>query len=198
VINAARLRRDVVVIGGSAGAIESLMELLGKLPTTFETAMAAVIHLNPFRESRLPAVLGRVATIPVLAAAHGAPFEPRRLHVAVADFHLLVGPTLSLTRSPREHFHRPAIDPLFRSAAASFGPRVVGVLLSGATTDGVTGAVAIKAAGGLVLVHDPADAPHPRLPATALVRDGVDAAASIDELAQLLSRLARAEPIEDR
>ena len=173
------------------------MELVGKLPTGFDAAVAAVVHLNPFRESKLPAVLSRVATIPVLPATHGAPFQPGRLYVAVADSHLLLGPIISLARSPKEHFHRPAIDPLFRSAAASFGQRVVGVLLSGATTDGVTGAVAIKAAGGIVLVHDPADAAYSRLPAAALRHDGVDASASIDELAALLSRLARGEPIED-
>jgi two-component system chemotaxis response regulator CheB len=198
VFNTAKIRRDIIVIGGSAGGIEALIELVGKLPPAFEAAAAAVIHLSPFRESKLAAVLGRVARIPIIQASHGAPFELGRLYVAVADYHLLVAATLSLTREAKEHFHRPAIDPLFRSAAASFGRRVVGVLLSGANTDGVSGATMIKAAGGIVLVEDPADARHPRLPAMALAHDGVDASMSIDELAEVLPRLARGEAIEPR
>jgi two-component system, chemotaxis family, protein-glutamate methylesterase/glutaminase len=198
VINRARLRRDVAVIGGSAGAIESLLELVGKLPTGFEAAVAVVVHLNPFRESKLANVLTRSATIPVAPVSPGAPFERGHVYVAVADHHLLVGPTLSISRGPKEHLHRPAIDPLFRSAAASFGARVVGVLLSGATTDGVTGAAAIRAAGGIVLVQDPAGAQYPRLPATALTQDTVDASASIAELAEILTRLPRGETLNDR
>jgi two-component system chemotaxis response regulator CheB len=191
-------RRDVVVIGGSAGAIESLIELVGKLPAAFEASVAVVVHLNPFRESQLGSVLAGTARMPVVPVTHGVQFRPGRIYLAVADHHLLVDDTVSLTRGPKEHFHRPAIDPLFRSAAAAFGPRVVAVLLSGATADGVIGAIAVKAAGGLVLVQDPTDAAYPRLPATALANDGVDASASIDELAGMLARVARGEPLDER
>lgn len=197
-INGARLRRDVAVIGGSAGAIESLLELVGKLPTGFEAAVAIVVHLNPYRESKLADVLGRVTTIPVAPVSAGAPFERGHAYVAVADHHLLVGPRLSISRGPKEHLHRPAIDPLFRSAAASFGARVVGVLLSGSTTDGVTGAAAIRAAGGIILVQDPAGARYSRLPATALTQDTADASASNTELAEMLTRLSRGEGLDDR
>ena len=197
-LNAARVRRDVVVIGGSAGGVESLIELVGKLPAEFEAAGAVVLHMNPLRRSQLAAVLARLAPITVEQAQHGVAFRRRHLYVAVPDHHLLVGPTLSLTRDPKEHFHRPAIDPLFRSAAAAFGSRVVGILVSGSTSDGVSGAVEIRNAGGLVLVEDRATARHPRLPATAMAEVGADAEASIDELASMLPRLAVGEAIEER
>jgi two-component system chemotaxis response regulator CheB len=196
-INAARLSRGVVTIGGSAGAVESLIELVGKLPADFGAAIAVVVHLNRFRESKLPAILGRVARLPVAVAADGAALHEGTIHVAPPDYHLLVGPTLALRRGAAEHYHRPAIDPLFRSAAETFSDRVVGVLLSGSTSDGVSGGTAIKRAGGVVLVEDPRGAQHPRLPLSALHRDGVDAALSIDQLASVLSRLARGEVVEE-
>jgi two-component system chemotaxis response regulator CheB len=196
-LNAAGARRDVVVIGGSAGSIESLKELVGKLPEDLDVAAAAVIHLNPFHKSKLVNVIARVARIPVVAATEGQLFEGGRLYLAVPDHHLVIGETMRLTRGPKEHFHRPAIDVLFRSATG-YGQRVVGVLLSGATTDGVSGATAIKAAGGIILVEDPLNARYRRLPATALVEDGVDASVTIPELAQILPRLARGEKVEIR
>jgi two-component system chemotaxis response regulator CheB len=187
------MRRDVVVVGGSAGAIESLAELAGKLRQPFEAAVAVAIHVKPFRTSQLAAVLRRTGRIPILEAADGMPFVEGNIYIAVPDYHLEVGSELRVRRGPREHFCRPAIDPLFRSAASAFGDRVIGVLLSGANTDGVVGAIQIKEAGGIVFVQDPEEARHQRLPATALARHCADAALSIDELADALSRLSRSQ-----
>ena len=191
--NLPRPRRDVVVIGGSAGAIESMVELVAKLREPFDAAAAAVIHLSPFRESRLENILSRLTRVPVRFAEDGIPFTEGRLYLAVPDYHLIVGPRLALSRGPREHFHRPAIDPLFRSAAKAFGPRVLAVLLSGSTTDGVIGAGQVKEAGGFVVAQDPQLVRHDRLPSAALAENCVDAAVSIDEIADMLGSLTRRE-----
>jgi two-component system, chemotaxis family, protein-glutamate methylesterase/glutaminase len=157
-INATSQCRDIIVIGTSAGGVTALSELFARLPGDLPAAVAVVIHLSPLYPSRLPSILARVAALTVLPASDGAVFERGTAYVSVPDRHLVLSEhAIRLTREPKEHFARPAIDPLFRSAATHYGDvtRAVAVLLSGAGTDGVVGATAIKSAGGMVLVQKP-------------------------------------------
>jgi hypothetical protein len=152
-------RRDVVVI--SAGGVHALRMLAAALPADFAASVCVVQHIGPHK-SVLPALLEAQGP---LAAAHpvmGEKLRPGRILLAPPDHHLLLqGDTVLLTRGPKEHHARPAVDPLFCSAALSFGPRVIGVLLAGALHDGSAGLQAIKQCGGLVVVQDPADAEGP-------------------------------------
>lgn len=196
-INREAVPRDIVVIGASAGGVEALSRLFARLPARLPAALAVVLHMRPTQASSLPAILARAGRLPVVAATDGAAFGPGSVYVAVPDQHLLVQKDrIHLSRDPREHLTRPAIDPLFRSAAAAYGPRVIGVLLSGVGTDGVTGATAIKRAGGLVFVEKPSEARHPTLPLAAIRHDGVDAVLAVDELADVLPKLAVGESVD--
>ena len=195
-INASRQRRDIIVVGASAGGVEALTRLLARLPRTLPAAIAVVVHLSPTVESALPTVLARVTPLPVVAAANGLALDLGRVYVGVPDHHmLLTDHAIGLKRDPKEHFHRPAVDPLFRSAARVYRERVVGVILSGAGFDGVLGAEAIKAAHGIVLAQDPAEARHGSMPRAAMTRNVVDAVLTLEELAAALPRLAVGEAI---
>ena len=195
-INTERIPREVFVVGASAGGVPVLMSLLGRVPADLPAAIAIVLHRSPYVESQLPLVLGRRARLPVLEPEDAQPVEHGAVYVACRDQHLLVADgVLRLSRGPREHMTRPAINPLFRSAAAAYGPRVVGMLLSGMGVDGVSGLLAIKAAGGLSLVQRPEEAPFPRMPRTAIAEDDVDAALTTEELADAVPLLARGLPV---
>ncbi|MBO0707602.1 MAG: chemotaxis protein CheB [Candidatus Dormibacteraeota bacterium] len=161
--------RDIVVIGGSAGAIEALRTVIALLPRSFPAAVFVVVHVLRSTESRLPGVLAARGSLPVAHARQGDPIVPGRVLVAPPDWHLLLRPDhVELSHGPTENQTRPAIDPLFRSAAESFGPRVCGVVLSGMLDDGAAGLRRVVSAGGLGLVQDPEDAIHPEMPANAL------------------------------
>jgi two-component system chemotaxis response regulator CheB len=135
--------------------------------------------------------LGRHSSLPVLKPFEGQPIEHGHIHLAPRDYHLLMAPTgFRLDAGPKRHRTRPAVDVLFESAARAFGPKVVGVLLSGGGTDGVDGLIAITAAGGLSLAQDPAEAGNPSMPTRAISDDDVDALLSLAGLADALASLA--------
>jgi two-component system chemotaxis response regulator CheB len=189
-INAARVARDIVVIGASAGGVEALQRLLGQLPASLPAAVAIVIHRSPLFESRLPFVLGLRSQLPVAEPHDGDRVVPGHVYSAPRDQHLVFEDgQFRLNRGPKEHRTRPAIDPLFRSAAAAYGPRVLGVLLTGLGDDGVPGFIDIKAAGGLTLVQDPAEARYPSMPRMAIAEDDVDGVLRLDDLAQAITAL---------
>jgi two-component system chemotaxis response regulator CheB len=176
--------RDVIVIGASAGGVQALMFLLSRLPRGLPATVGVVLHRAPYHETKLPAVLGRDAALRVLEPEDGAILEPGVVYVAPRDQHLLFERGAArLSRGPREHMTRPAVDPLFRSAAAEFGARVAGVLLTGYGGDGVPGLIAIKAAGGVSLVQDPREAAHPIMPRRAIAEDDVDAILPLEGIA---------------
>src|SRR5687767_3568332 len=196
-MNDAQIARDIIVIGASAGGVEATRTLLSQIPPSIPAAIAIVIHRSPMFESRLPFVLGRRTDLPVLEPTENTRVTPSHVYTAPRDQHLVFeNGMIRPNRGPKEHRTRPAIDPLFRSAALEYGPRVAGVLLTGLGDDGVPGFVAIKAAGGLTLVQDPLEAQHPTMPRTAIVEDDVDAILSLDELAKALVALAAGEPFE--
>jgi two-component system chemotaxis response regulator CheB len=193
--SATGLMHDIVVIGASAGGVPTLQRLVGALPEDLRAALFVVLHLSAEARSELPAILGRAGPLRAVAAADGMPIEHGRIHVAPPDHHLLVEPErIVVTRGPRENRHRPAIDPLFRSAAWAYGPRVVGLVLSGTLDDGTAGLWAIKSCGGTTVVQEPGDALHPEMPQNALTHNRVDHRLPLDEMAPLLTRLAH-EPV---
>lgn len=177
----------LIVVGGSAGSIEVLGDLVGGLPAGLPAAVLIAIHISPELRSRLPQILGRAGILPVRHAVDKEPISAGRIYVAPPDHHLLVGPGhLHLSRGPRENGHRPAIDPLFRSAAQFYRRTVTGVVLSGGADDGSAGVVAIKAAGGTSVAQDPKDAIHPRMPQSAIETGAVEAVLSIPEIVKYL------------
>jgi two-component system chemotaxis response regulator CheB len=190
-------RRDLVVIGASAGGFQPLRSLLAQLPARLPAALAVVIHRHPYSASILADVLSRRSAMPVVEPIDGEAIERGRVYIAPRDQHLTVNDgKFALSRGAKEHYTRPAVDPLFRSAARSYGRRTIGIVLSGFGDDGVSGLIAIKSAGGLSIVQHPDEAEHDSMPQSAIRRDNVDAILSIDELAARLPALVKGERLE--
>jgi len=191
-------RRDVIVIGASSGGIEALTEVVSKLPEDLPAAVFVVVHVPARSVSLLPEILNRAGP---LAAAHGKDNEKikhNRIYVAPPDYHMLLKDgLLRLVRGPKENNARPAIDPTFRSAARAYGPRVIGVVLSGALDDGAAGLHAIKERGGVAVVQDPADALFPDMPRNAMEASKVDHCLPKTGIARLLEQLVVEERDEE-
>lgn len=196
-LNAQRLRRDVIVIGASAGGLEPTYDILAALPKDVPVITGVVVHRGAFGgRSVLADLISRRAGRPVVEPFKRTAVAPGVVYLGPRDLHLLfVGGDAVGIRSAKEHFTRPAVDPLFVSAAESYGRRVVGVLLSGGGSDGVVGLIRIKEKGGISLVQQPAEASCPSMPVTALREDHVDAALSLAELARTIPELARGKRV---
>lgn len=159
----------MAVFGASAGGLDPLIEIVSAIPGEANLSVFVVLHVAPSAPSALPGIIARHADFAVVVPVDGMEFLPRHIYVAPPGRHLVLqGNTVHLSYGPKEHGFRPSIDVLFRSAARAVGPRVVGVVLSGGLSDGVTGASAIRSAGGVVLVQDPEEALHPQLPSNAI------------------------------
>jgi two-component system chemotaxis response regulator CheB len=181
---------DLVVIGTSAGGVETLKALVSGLPADLAAAVCVVQHTSPDSPGLLGKILDGKGPLPAALATDGQVMEPGHIYVAPPDRHLIVKPGhLHLSRGPQENRSRPAIDVLFRSAAIAYGPRVIGVLLTGMLNDGVVGLVAIQRCGGLVVVQEPADARYPELPANALRVVAADYVVPVAEMGVLLAGL---------
>ena len=186
---------DLIVVGASAGGVEAVSALVAGLPADLRAAVCVVVHLRPDAQSHLADILGRLTPLPVVAARHGMALARGTVHIAVPDLHMLVERgdgtgVLRLVRGPRENRARPSVDPLFRSAALAYGPRVIGVILSGALDDGTAGLWTVKDRGGIAVVQDPEDAAVPSMPTSALNEVDVDHVAPAQALGPLLGRLA--------
>lgn len=186
--------RDIVVVGGSAGCLDALRDIVAVLPPNAPLAMFVVVHILPTGQSRLPQILGRAGRLPARHAHEGDRIEPGRILVAPPDRHLLLdADVVHVDRGPRENSTRPALDPLFRSAAAMFGPRVCGVVLSGHLDDGSEGLRLVADAGGLAIVQDPDEAPHPEMPRNALRRTPGAAVLRASDIGVRLVEVARTQ-----
>lgn len=186
--------RDIVVIGASAGGIEALRQLLAGLRADLPASLFVVQHVPSASPSALPEILSRSGPLIASFAKDREAVERGRAYVAPPDHHLLLEPgVVRVQRGPRQNRHRPAVDPLFRSAAQSYGPRVIGVIVSGGLDDGAAGLRAIKESGGLALVQDPKDAALPGMPESALASVEVDHCVPARELGHLIERLSREE-----
>jgi two-component system chemotaxis response regulator CheB len=194
---------DIILLGASAGGVAAVSAVVAGLPGDLRAAVCVVIHLRPDASSHLAAILSRVSNIPVVPARNGMVLRQGTVHVGVPDLHMLLEAgddgeaKLRLVRGPRENRSRPAVDPLFRSAALAFGPRVIGVVLSGALDDGTAGLWAVKDRGGIAVVQEPEDASVASMPSSALAEVDVDHVLPAQKLGPLLGRLAR-EPAAAR
>jgi two-component system chemotaxis response regulator CheB len=182
---------DIMVIGASAGGIEALTKLIRTLPKNLPAALFVVLHVPADSPSLLPHILNHNGVLPALHPADGTAITSGQIYVAPPDHHLMVERGhVRVVRGPRENRHRPAIDPLFRSAAKAYRQRVVGVILSGVLDDGTAGLLAIKRCGGVVVVQTPQEALYPQMPQSALNNVQVDYCLSVAMMSELLQRLA--------
>jgi two-component system chemotaxis response regulator CheB len=193
------LARRIIVIGASAGGIEALRVLSAGLPPDLPAAVCVVVHTAADAPGILHRILNDKAGLPVIDVTQGMRLAAGRMYVAPPDHHLIVEPgTLRLSKGPKENRFRPAIDPLFRSAAQVFGPAAIGVILTGNLDDGTAGLWAIKQLGGITIVQDPADALYPSMPTSAARHVEVDYSVTLPEIAPLLARLAGQSPDDGR
>lgn len=182
---------DAIVVGGSSGGIDALLYMLPALPATLRAAVLVVMHLPRDRPSLLAEIFRHRCGLPLKEAHDKDAIAPGTVYFAPPDYHLLVdaGPRLALSVDAPVHFSRPSIDVLFESAADQYGERLLGILLSGANEDGARGLQAIAAAGGLVVVQEPASAPMPTMPQAALARVAVPHVLPPAGIADLLAHL---------
>lgn len=179
----------IVVIGASAGGVDALLKLVAALPAELPAAVFIVLHIGSHK-SELPGLLDRLGGLPARHAEDGEPIERGQIYVAPPDHHMVVERgRISLTKGPRENWARPAIDPLFRSAADVYGPEVIGVILTGALNDGTAGLYQVAQAGGVTVVQDPADSINPSMPQSALAHVAVDHCLPMVKIGPLLTRL---------
>ena len=186
--------RDIVVIGGSAGSHTVLRQIVADLTADIPASIFVATHIPTHSAGYLAEALAKVGPVPVVEAADGQPIERGKIYVAVPDCHLLVvDGTIRLGNGPRENMTRPAIDPLFRSAALSYGPRTVGVVLSGMLNDGASGLTAIKACGGTAVVQHPLDAQADQMPLAALEVVQADEVAPASQLGRVINEIVNSD-----
>lgn len=183
---------NIIAIGASAGGVESLSKLVAELPADLPAAVFVVLHISPHATSALPEILTRAGALKAVHGSHGEAIQPGRIYVAPPDRHLLLElGYIKVVPGPRENGHRPAIDPLFRSAARAYGTQAIGVVLSGLLDDGTAGLWAIKQRGGIALVQNPQEALFDSMPRSAIETVEVDEILTLSEIAAAIARLAR-------
>lgn len=189
---------EIIVVGASAGGVEALMQLVRGFPANLSASVFVVLHIPAHSPSSLPDILSRAGLMQALQPVDYQQIEHGHIYVAPPDHHLLIEPGfMRVVRGPRENCHRPAADPLFRSAAVAYGPQVVGVILTGALDDGTAGLLAIKQRGGIAVVQDPREALYPDMPQSALAYVKVDHCLPIAQIGPLLTQLARKEVVQE-
>jgi len=185
-------KHDIIVVGASAGGIDALKKLIQGLPKDFPASIFVVQHLSPHRESTLPDILQRVSKLPVSSPDHQKKIQQGHIYIAPPDKHLVLENShMNLVHGPKENHSRPSVDVLFRSAALQYGPRVIGIVLSGSLGDGASGLHAIKSAGGIAIVQDPEDAIYPSMPLSAALQVSVDALLPLEKIPEELTKLIR-------
>jgi two-component system chemotaxis response regulator CheB len=179
----------IVVVGASYGGVEAMEKLFAELPGQIPAAFLAVLHVGPY-PSQLPSILNHCSSLHAHSAKHGELIRPGEIYVAPPDHHLLVRRNhLTLSRGPRVNWSRPAIDPLFASAAKTYGSRVIGVVLTGRLDDGTAGLYEVKRHGGITVVQDPSDAISPSMPSSALKHVTVDHCVVLAKMPRILAQL---------
>ena len=179
------------MIGASAGGISALLHIAGKLPADLAAAILIVVHTGADSPGILHQLLSRAGPVPASVALDGKPLQLGNIYIAPPDFHLLIkDQRLRVARGPKENGFRPAVDPLFRTAARNFGERVVGIVLSGGLDDGTDGLRIIKECGGIAIAQNPEEAEFPSMPASAIRNVAVDHIARLDDISALIERYA--------
>jgi two-component system chemotaxis response regulator CheB len=194
-----RTERDIIVVGASAGGVEALIGLASVLSPDLPAAVFVVLHTPPWGRSELPQILSRSGPLPASLAADSQPFAHGHIYVAPPDYHLLLDNKRTLLwRGPKENRTRPAINPLFRSAAATHGSRVTGVVLTGVLDDGSAGLWWIRRNGGAAVVQEPSEAAFPDMPENALKYVDSAYVCGISRIGPLLTQLAKGEEYFDQ
>ena len=192
------VKRDIVVIGASAGGVSALEQLVKAIPGDFPGSIFIVLHTPPFSPSRLPEILSRVGALEAIHPKGKEKVERGKIYVAPPDQHLLIEDGhVVITKGPKENRFRPSIDALFRSAAYEYGTRVIGVVLTGALDDGTSGLWTIKRLGGVAICQDPEEATFPEMPRSVLEYVETDYTLKVAEMGAVLARLV-AEPVKEQ
>jgi len=187
-------KHDILLIGASLGGLEPLKQIVAALPADLPAALLVAMHTAAGYDSALPSILARHTGLKPVLAIHGEPVVNGHIYIAPPDNHLMLrSGQLSVQRGPKENGHRPAVDPLFRSAAQAYGSRVVGVVLSGGLDCGTAGLLSIKARGGIAIVQTPDEASVPSMPLSAVKHVGVDFVLTAQEIGKRLVALAHEE-----
>lgn len=186
--------RNLVVVGASAGGVEALQRVISGLSVTLRACVLVVLHTSADSGRLLPRIFQRCSRMPVMEAQDAVPLENGRIYVAQPDLHLLVEDGLiRVIPGPRENRHRPAIDPLFRSAATSHGRRTIGVVLTGMLDDGTSGLMLLRARGGAAIVQEPSTAMFPSMPEHALAQVPDAHVVPLEKIAACITRLTEEE-----
>jgi two-component system chemotaxis response regulator CheB len=189
---ARRDHHDIIVIGASMGGVEALSQLVAQFPKDLPASICVVLHVAAEHRSFLPEILSRIGPLPARHPHDYEPLEHGRIYVAPNDHHLMVEVGhVRVVKGPLENGHRPAVDPLFRSAARAYGPRVVGVVLTGALNCGTVGLLSVKDQGGIAVVQDPVEATCGDMPRSALEYVNVDHCVRLGKMGELLTRLVK-------
>jgi two-component system chemotaxis response regulator CheB len=184
--------RRVIVVGASAGGLDALRVIVPALAPDLAAAVLLVVHVAPDGPGLLPRILAPLCPLPVAHAMDAEVLVEGRVYVAPPDRHLVIdGEVVRLTRGPKENFSRPAIDPLFRSAAQGYGRRAIGVILSGRLDDGTAGLWSIKQRGGVAIVQRPGEALYPSMPTSACSYVQVDHRLDAADIGPALVALSR-------
>jgi two-component system chemotaxis response regulator CheB len=178
---------SIIVIGAPADGVETLTQLVKLLPRELNAAVLVLLHFPSYGKSVLPTILSRAGTLPAKHPEDGEALRSRHIYVAPPDYRLVIEPDrVRLSHSPKENGHRPAIDPLFRSAAMAYQKRVIGVILTGLLDDGTAGLAMIKQKGGIAIAQDPEEAMFNGMPTSAIANVAVDYVLPVAEIASVL------------
>ena len=181
---------DIIVIGASAGGVNALRQIAEDLPADLPAAVFMVLHVPALGRSYLPQIITRSGPLEAVHPTDGMSIEQQHIYIAPPDYHMqLELGIIRVVRGPKEHRNRPAIDPLFRSAAEVYGPRTIGVVLTGALTDGTLGLAVIHQQSGITIVQDPKDALYPSMPMSAQALVPVDYVLPLKAIGPLLAQL---------
>jgi len=189
-------KRDIIVMGASAGGVNALVDLVASLPADFDASIFLVLHVSPSSPSLLPDILSRSGPLEAKHPHDGEKIKPGNIYVAPPDHHLILdNDSILVKKGPKENRFRPSIDALFRSAAYMYGSRVIGIVLSGLMDDGTSGLWSVKRLGGVSIIQDPSDARFPDMPLNALEQVEVDYKLPVSEMASKLKKLI-SEPVK--
>lgn len=184
------VKRDIAVVGASAGGVQALQLLVRGLPQDFQGSLLVVLHIPPWAPSDLAPILSRSGPLTATEAGPHEQLEPGHIYVAAPDHHLLLEDHhIVRWKGPAEDRHRPSINALFRSAAVTWGERVIGIVLSGSLNDGTSGLWWVKKFGGLTMVQDPEEAEFPDMPRSALAHVDIDYVLGVSEMGAFLSEV---------
>lgn len=189
-------KHDVIVIGASAGGVEAISRVVAELPRDIRASICVVLHISRGR-SLLPEILTRAGRMPAAHPTDGETMQYGRIYVGPPDHHLVViEGAVRTVHTASENGVRPAVDPLFRSAARAYGPRVIGVILTGALDDGTAGVAAVKEAGGITIAQDPEEAFAPGMPRSAIASGMIDHVVPLRDIPLLLTALVEEDAPE--